>query len=274
MLDYLVMGHVTEDAVGGARHLGGTAAYAAVTARALGLRVAVVTSCADTTSLDALGGISIHRVASAHTTTFENRYEGSHRLQTLHALARPLTWTDVPEPWRRSPIVHLAPVAQEVDPSLVRAFPGAVVGLTPQGWMRTWEERGPASDLRAESVVRRCQWPNARDMVAASSAVVLSSDDVEGDFHLVESWIQPPTPLVVTRGEDGAVVFWRGEQRSFPAATVDVVDPTGAGDVFAACFFTRWWQSGDAWSAAAAAADLATRSVTMSGVRAVVMSIR
>lgn len=268
MLDYLVIGHVTEDIVGNGCQLGGTAAYAAVAARSLGMRVGIVTAAAPTTSLVALEGIEVHRTASARTTTFENRYEGGIRVQRLHAVARALALADVPHEWRAARVVHLAPVAREVDPSLVWAFPGALVGLTPQGWMRAWDDLEPRRH-RAASLVRRCAWANAHAMLSAASAIIVSLEDVGGDMSLVETWAQPMSPLVVTRGRAGATVFWRGQTRMFGARSVEVVDATGAGDVFAACFFTQYCRNGDAWIAAAAATDLATASVTSSGVHAV-----
>ncbi len=98
--------------------------------------------------------------------------------------------------------------------------------------------------------------------------MVVSLDDIGGDFGIAERWATQERPLVVTKGEHGATVLWRGQRRTFPARRVEVIDATGAGDVFAACFFTQVWRTGDPWSAAAAATDLATRSVTQSGVRA------
>ena len=43
-VDYLVIGHVTEDLTPTGPRLGGTAAFAALTARAFGLRTGIVTS--------------------------------------------------------------------------------------------------------------------------------------------------------------------------------------------------------------------------------------
>jgi hypothetical protein len=43
-IDYLVIGHLTQDIIPDGFRLGGTAAYSALTARALGLRVGIVTS--------------------------------------------------------------------------------------------------------------------------------------------------------------------------------------------------------------------------------------
>jgi sugar/nucleoside kinase (ribokinase family) len=270
VLDYLVIGHVTDDIVGEGRQLGGTAAYAAVTAQTLGLRVGVVTAAAENTSLAALEKVSVRRVASRYTTTFENRYECGRRVQKLHALARPLTLGDVPHDWREARIVHLAPVAQEVDPALVHAFRGALVGLTPQGWMRRWDGLDATGGPYAAAPVRRCAWPKAGELLTAASVAIVSHDDIGGDLRLVETWASPQRPIVVTQGEAGATVFWRGERRTFAARRVEVIDPTGAGDVFAACFFARLMRTGDAWDAAAAATELATQSVTRPGVDALV----
>ena len=66
-VDYLVIGHLTEDVTPSGMRLGGTAAFAALTARAFGLRVGIVTSTGEQTSLEALQGIPILKVpCSAH----------------------------------------------------------------------------------------------------------------------------------------------------------------------------------------------------------------
>jgi len=60
--------------------------------------------------------------------------------------------------------------------------------------------------------------------------------DLEG--ALTELRAKVPT-LVITKGPDGAIAIENGERISIPAAPVsDVVDTTGAGDLFAAGFLT------------------------------------
>ena len=54
--------------------------------------------------------------------------------------------------------------------------------------------------------------------------------------------------------------------RKFRAPTVKEVDPTGAGDVFAAAFFIRLYQTRDPWEAARFATQLASISVTRPGI--------
>src|SRR3990172_7900505 len=126
--------------------LGGTAAYAALTARALGRRPAIVTSAADDLDLAPLGGTPIERVPSARSTTFRNEYAGGARRQHLLARAATLESAAIPAGWRGASIVHLAPIAGEFSPSLQALFSGNdLVGLTPQGWMRAWDEAGRGS---------------------------------------------------------------------------------------------------------------------------------
>src|SRR3990172_11549361 len=126
-----------------AERLGGTAAYAALTARALGRQPAIVTSAGPDLDLAPLGGIPIERVPSARSTTFRNEYAGGTRRQHLLARAAMLESGAVPANWRGASIVHLAPIAREFSPSLHALFSGNdLIGLTPQGWMRSWDEAG------------------------------------------------------------------------------------------------------------------------------------
>jgi len=51
-----------------------------------------------------------------------------------------------------------------------------------------------------------------------------------------------------------------------PPRPARLVDPTGAGDVFAAAFFIRLSQTRDPWEAARFATQVAARSVTRRGM--------
>src|SRR5919199_2301264 len=114
-LDYLVVGHVTQDRVGKGYVLGGTATYATLTARNLGQRVGVLTSAAFEPGLiDVLEGVQVARVPAADTTRFVNSYHGKEREQHIEARAELLEAEQVLEAWRGAPIVHLAPIAQEL----------------------------------------------------------------------------------------------------------------------------------------------------------------
>lgn len=257
MIDYLAIGHIAQDVTPDGIRLGGTTAYAALTAHALGLRAGAITAAAPDAVMDGLERISVHRIPSERSTVFENRYTPEGRVQTMRARAEPIAVNSVPVEWRNAAIVHLAPIANEVDYALAKHFKGSFIGITPQGWMRRWDESGN---------VTRSEWVEAESVLPSASAVVLSMEDVSGNWELVERWAASTKILVATQGEQGATVFANGDRRRIPAPKVDVVDATGAGDIFAAAFFSRLWQSGNVWEAARLAVVLATDSVTRVGI--------
>jgi sugar/nucleoside kinase (ribokinase family) len=259
-LDYLVIGHVTRDLVNGGFTIGGTASYTARTAQALGCRVGIVTSASPDLDLGhALDSALIARAPAVATTTFENVYTPGGRQQMLHATAKTLMPQMVPPDWTIAPrgVVHLGPVAQECDPTLVDAFGDAFVGLTPQGWMRCWNQAGRVS---------RCRWRDAEPLLARADAIVLSEEDVAGDEALVRRYAAQTRLLVLTRSASGCTVYTEGQRSHFPASLVQERDATGCGDIFAATFFVWLRRHGDPWAAARMANCVAARSVTRAGL--------
>ena len=255
-LDYLVIGHVTQDLVDGAFIPGGTVSYAARTARMLGARVGAVTSASPDLDLSyVLDGILVTRVPAAATTTFENIYTPEGRRQMLHSTAETLVREMVPANWRPA-VVHLGPVARECAPELADAFGDAFVGITPQGWLRCWDHAGHVSS---------CQWEDSELWLAHADALVLSDEDVTDDLLLAQYAAQTRV-LVVTRGAAGCTVYTAGQTRDFPAPVVREVDPTGAGDIFAAAFFLWMQRRNDPWLAARFANCLAAHSVARVGL--------
>lgn len=74
------------------------------------------------------------------------------------------------------------------------------------------------------------------DVLFANDAELLSLTE-ESDLEAAISAVSAKVPLlVVTLGEQGAVAIQGGERTSVAAEPVDVVDTTGAGDLFAAGF--------------------------------------
>lgn len=256
-VDYLVIGHVAHDLTPEGPRLGGTVAYSALTARALGMRVGVVTVSGPETSLDALNDIPVIALESPRSTTFENIYTEHGRVQYLRAQATPIDFTNVPEIWRSTSIIHLGPIASEMEAILPEGFSPALLGLTPQGWMRQWD---------SESRVSRKEWNDADSALARANAVVISREDVAGDDELIEYMAHQTRVLAVTEGAAGAVLYWHGDRRRFRAPEVKEVDATGAGDVFAAAFFIRLLHTRDPWEATRFATLVATCSVTRPGL--------
>lgn len=74
--------------------------------------------------------------------------------------------------------------------------------------------------------------------------------------------------VALTLGPDGVMVGARGEVPDrVSAVAAEIIDPTGAGDAFAAGFLHHWLQHGQATAAAKAGARLAAVAVSSIGAR-------
>lgn len=259
-MKYVAIGHVCQDVVASGRVLGGTVTYAALTAAALNWDVSVLTRVRTDLDLSSLRGIDWIRLSSAHTTTFENVYTAQGRVQTLHSVADSITSADA-EIYRDGiDVVHLAPIANEVDPKLVSAFDGALIGVTPQGWMRQWDTSGRVSPH---------PWKDAQAILQHADAVISSVADVAGDWSLIEHWASMTHVLVVTQGPQGCTVYVDGKSQHVPVQAIDDVDPTGAGDIFAAAYFVYLRQTQHPIKAARFANCIASQSVLRHGLQGV-----
>ena len=257
-IDYLLIGHLTCDLTPDGKRLGGTVAYSALMAAALGMRVGIVTSWGNEFQLEPqLGPISIINTPTEFSTTFENHDTSNGRVQTIHKVAAPLDMHLIPESWFNAPIVHLAPVAQEVDPNLVRFFPNSMICVTPQGWLREWDQNG---------LVSRAEWPEASFVLERAAATVFSFEDMDRDEDRVAELVISSQVLAVTEGELGARAYWNGDVRRIRAPKVNEADTVGAGDIFATAFFIRFRQTKNPWEAARFATQLASLSVARVGL--------
>ena len=264
-LDYLVIGHVTCDLTPTGKQVGGTVSFSGRTAQALGCRTAVLTSASPDYELSqAMAGIMVQNKPSTVTSTFENIYTPDGRIQILHDRAEPLTAVDVPEAWLRAPIVHLAPLTNEVDADLVHTFSNSLIGVTPQGWMRRWDESGR---------VYAREWTEAEKVLPLVAAVILSEEDLPYPAML-DQFLSQSRLLVLTQGARGCTVYFGDETRQVPAPEVTEIEPTGAGDVFAAAFLVRMYQTGgNPWEAARYANEFAAHSVTQVGLEAKIKQV-
>ena len=259
-IDYLVIGHLVRDMTESGMRLGGTAAYSSLTARALGMRVGIVTAWSGELPSTSLPEILVHAIPSPENTTFENRYSDDGRIQFLHHLAERIPFSSVPEVWKRSTILHLGPVAQECSPLPDNSFSPALLAMTAQGWLRKWDDTGRVTPGK---------WVGAEDALQQAGAVVISLEDVDGDESEIERMAQTCRVLAVTEGTAGARLYWNNDLRKFRAPEKKEVDATGAGDIFAAAFFIRLYATRDPWEAARFATRLASFSVTRPGLEGI-----
>ena len=274
---FLVIGHTVQDLTSesdpagqppvgaSAWRLGGAASFASVLARNLGLRVAVLTSAAPDLPLEELlPGIEIATVPSRRTTQMRNVYSEGPRRQFAPQRATPLTVEHVPPEWRQMSIVFLSPVIGEVDESLARLFNGSLLGIGAQGWLRR-----PGRDSRVRPIMPADF--HAHGMLKYARALFLSDEDIPPgeSAPALTYWSDLVQIIAFTRGYNGADVCVRGNWRHIDAFPANTVDPTGAGDVFAAAFLIRLWESGDVWKATRFAACAASFAVEGEGITTV-----
>jgi len=256
-VDYLLIGHLSEDRTPDGITLGGTVCYSGLTAHALGHSVGLITAASEKVDLGPLAALSLVVKPSPESTSFENIYTPEGRVQTIFSQAVGLVEEDIPPAWMNAQLVHVAPLISEFSSDMLRIFQSSFIGLTPQGLMREWDSAGRISAL---------PWEAASEFIRVADAVVVSIEDFNMDEQAAEAMARQCSVMVLTMGPDGARVWADGEVRSMPAPTANELDATGAGDIFAPVFFSRFHALGDPWIAASTAIRLATASVGQSGL--------
>jgi len=256
--DYLLIGHIAHDVTRDGPRLGGTVSFGAHTAYAFGLRVAILTSSQPGEPLlkNLPPEVEVVSVPAEHTTTFENRYAGRTRTQYLHHRARTLHPDMLPPAWREAKLVHLAPIAYEVDPEFATVFADRPICVTPQGFMRQREPDG---------LVTARPWDTAHHVLSRARVTVLSEEDIRHNPALEAEFAAMAPLVIVTRAERGGTIYEHGEPRDYPAIPVNQVNPTGAGDVFAAALHIALDRLGNLDQAVTIASYLGAQSVTRAG---------
>lgn len=240
-LDFVAVGHLCCDVVDGRKILGGSASYASLTARKLGRSTGVMTAFGeDFPFLKSLEGISLRNIGSPTTTTFQNVYRDGVREQSVGGVAESIRADHVPNEWSNAGIVYLCPIANEVAPDILKRFSRSLIGIGAQGWLREWDQTGR---------VKKKIWAEADIAASLAKVVIFSELDLDEPYTLAEK-IAPLTSVVVTQASRGAELFIREKRIHIPAYEITEIDPTGAGDVFAAAFLVRLKESGDPIEAA------------------------
>jgi sugar/nucleoside kinase (ribokinase family) len=240
--DYVVIGHITVDLqADGSCLLGGTALYSAITAAHLGARVAVLTrgvfgsevAGMEVPSLEPYldERISIIVQDAEVPTTFINEYHGTNRVQQMPHWAGPIDLNGLPPHWRNAKIVHLGPIADEIDRRHCTGLTNQFLGATPQGWMRSWP-RGTGGR------VTHIPLKLPGELIDRLDSVIVSDEEIAYTREVVNR-VGDRRMSVMTRGPEGAQITASGQKIDIPGHNVQVKDLTGAGDVFAAAFFLK-----------------------------------
>lgn len=256
----LLIGNTTSDLTPHGPELGGAVAYAGLTLAALGCQVRVLTSAAGSHDLSPLEGqLDIQRVPSPTSTTFENLYESGSRVQYLRARGGSIGAKDLPPGWGQADLLMLAPVLSEVEPTIALGVEHTLLGISAQGWFRETNLDGP---------VRLKPWWQVLPRIPGEAIVTISEEDLGGSDEGASELADRCRVLALTKASNGADVFYGGRRLHVPAPARAEIDPTGAGDIFAAVFFLRLLLGDQPPAAAERANRYAADSVGRSGLAA------
>ena len=151
-------------------------------------------------------------------------------------------------------MVLLGPLVGEVSEELARQFPGSLVVASIQGWLREWS---------ADGLVTPKRW-KGEGVLPYVDAAVFGEDDI-ADGTLIEAWAEVSRVLIVTMGAGGSRLHWRGSWHEIEPFAATEVDPTGAGDVYAAAYLARLGETAEPLEAARFASCAASFCVEAEG---------
>jgi len=180
---------------------------------------------------------------------------GERTMATQRGASVGLTVDDLQEPWFSDVrLIHVPAYSLFVEP-LASATRVAIDVVRKGGGML-------AIDLSSAAGLREFGAHRMAYNLARLSPEVLLATSAEAETLGVpiEQLAQVP---VVKLGRNGCRVF----NHTIPAPEVDVVDPTGAGDAFAAAFCVAWLHGATPLESAEQAVAMAAESVTKAGAR-------
>jgi len=247
----LAVGHVTRDRRGEGDVLGGSVSYAALAARRLGWEAAVLTAAGpDFEPERELPGVPVFLRRSSATTRFVNLYdEDGARRQLVTARADAVDFEALPDDWSDPDALLLGPVVGELDGLGATELGASSVGAIAQGFVR---------EIDAAGLVSPRDWVQPERDLPGVHVLFLSEHDLSDADDRARELLALVPMVALTRGWKGLTLLTRAGAHHVPSLPRAEVDPTGAGDVFAAAFLVRYHESGDPLEAAAFAACAAS----------------
>lgn len=258
----MVAGNVAEDRAPGGWAPGGPSLYTARMCVALGARVTLVSAIPHGYPADALDGISVSATPGGQAARYANTYDDAgHRTQLLLQEGSPIPLGLVQDACRDADALFLAPAYHEL--SGVPPKPPGLVAVALQGLLRTHDDEGRVSPLPEP-------WPHVQRFARDGAFVFYSDEDTAHPETLASAASLAGAHVLVTRGARGATHFAPGlPPVPLAALPATPVEPTGAGDCFAAAFAVRMLETSDLTEAcrwALAAGALAIQAPGLAGV--------
>jgi len=250
------------------RAFGGTVLYAGLFLARSGHEVTIIGKGDEDMEkwIEYQGILTTHFHQTCRIVEFDNVYVKNQREQFAR-YGEKIYLSEVPDAAFRSEAILIGSVLQEVDPEIVRAPRQALLMLEAQGFMRHLAPDGKVLHCTcsdAETAVRYCDILKVDQSEAAVLTATTEADTAARVLHKMG-----PKIVIITSGENGVTIFDGSRMIRIRAPAAEVVDPTGAGDVFGAAFLIRYLQTEDLIQAGLFASAAAALSMAEFGTAAV-----
>ena len=247
-MKFLVIGNLTKDVIRTKREeridFGGAASYCSITAKKLGCETHVLTRGNHELNgwiktLEKLR-IRVELQESKNLTCFVNDYRWGERKQFVYRDAGKIDFKN----FGKVDVTHIGPVLDEVTLECVKKArkKSKIVSLDVQGFVRSRKDK---------EVVKKF-WNEREDFLKYVDLVKISGYEIDSvskkkNYEDVfdELKIFGVKVIELTLGQEGSIIASE-EIHTIPAYKTTLVDKTGSGDVFAAAFAIKYFDTEDA----------------------------
>lgn len=245
-MSFLVIGNITKDKLiinDRAIYCFGGASYAAITASKLGYNPSILTrgnyTIDNWRNFLEKDGIKVIIQKDRNVTSFINDYSDCQRKQRLLECTRKIIF-DIPFNFD---IIHLNPMYQEIDANLVNKARKKCkfLSLDVQGLVR---------NSKGEEVVSKF-WDERDEYLGTIDFLKIGKEEInlvskKRNFKRICEDLKSSGAKIValTLGKRGSIIYGE-EMHKIPAYVTEVVDETGAGDVYGASYAIRYYETKD-----------------------------
>lgn len=247
------------------RSLGGSSAYFSLTSSKMGFKTGIVSKIGVDFKKDYLSILRKNKVdllglktSTEKTTSFKNIYVNWRRKQILISTCGQINPEDFPEEYFEAELVYFGPIYREITVELVGKVSGKgiKIALDIQGLCRRKFRNGVVIETRSRKVEKFIEKVDIVKAALSEAILITGERDVVKICRKLSRL--GPEIVLLTLGEEGAIVFGGDSAFKIPSFKVNVVDPTGAGDAFTCGFITRYLSSGSLVEAALYGASTAS----------------
>ena len=252
--------------------LGGSPTFVSIAARKLDAQVGVISKVGGDfpnnyiklLRSDKVDLFGVRKVKSVSTTSFVIKYVNEYRRLLLKSRAPPILQEDVP-PMFKAKIIHVAPIVGEISFEVIEELrkKADMLSLDPQGLLRKLDSNGRVSlkKLVDRRVLEQIDIYKSSLQEIRKIARSRSLEASMKEIHDLGTRI-----VIVTLGRKGSAILFDEMFRRIPAIQPkELIDPTGAGDVFAGAFLAEYLNNKDPMWCACVGSAMSSFKVATAG---------